>query len=281
MSRNGVGSSAPSLTIRIVPPFSTMKSRSVSPGGAVRYSGKLSPDATSTRPTSTVPSGGRGAIGRVGAGPGAPGAEQNQGEPGESAHRLIQVPHAIGWLVAVTGCTPLGVWLYEDPRVTVARVRVDADTTNAAPGPRRPRPEQPERLHGLDDARRAQAGAGRPAHRAPGPGQQLHRHAQGDVDHRAAPHPGPDRDPGAARRPSTPGSTGSASKAGPRSRRRSGSGRSASSRAGSWRSGSHLCRHPLQPVQMGHRNRNRAELLLHLPPEDERSLVEEHVAPLR
>lgn len=43
------------------------------------------------------------------------------------------MPLAIGWLVAVIGCTPLGVWLYEDPRVTVARVRVDADTTNDRP----------------------------------------------------------------------------------------------------------------------------------------------------
>ena len=41
--------------------------------------------------------------------------------------------HAIGWLVAALACTPVGVWIYEDPRVTVARVRLDADTTNAKP----------------------------------------------------------------------------------------------------------------------------------------------------
>jgi hypothetical protein len=30
-------------------------------------------------------------------------------------------------------CTPLGVWVYEDPRVTVSRVRVDAQAAGAAP----------------------------------------------------------------------------------------------------------------------------------------------------
>jgi LEA14-like dessication related protein len=30
-------------------------------------------------------------------------------------------------------CTPVGLWLYEDPRVTVSRVRVDADTMSARP----------------------------------------------------------------------------------------------------------------------------------------------------
>ncbi len=30
-------------------------------------------------------------------------------------------------------CTPLGVWLYEDPRVTVSRVRVGAGAQGAAP----------------------------------------------------------------------------------------------------------------------------------------------------
>jgi LEA14-like dessication related protein len=45
--------------------------------------------------------------------------------------RFIRVPRAIGWLVAVLGCTPLGLWLYEDPSVTVSRLRVD--TTSARP----------------------------------------------------------------------------------------------------------------------------------------------------
>lgn len=30
-------------------------------------------------------------------------------------------------------CTPLGVWVYEDPRVTVSRVRVDAQAEASAP----------------------------------------------------------------------------------------------------------------------------------------------------
>ncbi|MGH7513036.1 MAG: LEA type 2 family protein [Gemmatimonadales bacterium] len=47
--------------------------------------------------------------------------------------RFIQVPHAIGWLVAVLACTPVGVWIYEDPRVTVARVRLDVDPASARP----------------------------------------------------------------------------------------------------------------------------------------------------
>ena len=43
------------------------------------------------------------------------------------------MPHAIGWLVAVLACTPVGVWIYEDPRVTVARVRLDTDPASAKP----------------------------------------------------------------------------------------------------------------------------------------------------
>ena len=35
--------------------------------------------------------------------------------------------------MAVLGCTPLGVWIYEDPRVTVSRVRIDTDSTSAGP----------------------------------------------------------------------------------------------------------------------------------------------------
>jgi LEA14-like dessication related protein len=47
--------------------------------------------------------------------------------------RCIQVPHAIAWLVTVLACTPAGVWIYEDPRITVSRVRLDVDTTSARP----------------------------------------------------------------------------------------------------------------------------------------------------
>jgi hypothetical protein len=35
------------------------------------------------------------------------------------------VSRVIGWL-AVGGCTPLGLWMYQDPLVTVARVRVSS-----------------------------------------------------------------------------------------------------------------------------------------------------------
>ena len=30
-------------------------------------------------------------------------------------------------------CTPVGVWLYEDPRVTVSRVRLDTDPASTRP----------------------------------------------------------------------------------------------------------------------------------------------------
>ena len=33
----------------------------------------------------------------------------------------------------VLGCTPLGLWLYKDPEVTVSRVRVGSDSLSAAP----------------------------------------------------------------------------------------------------------------------------------------------------
>jgi hypothetical protein len=39
---------------------------------------------------------------------------------------------AIVWL-ALGGCTPLGLWMYQDPLVTVARVRVSADEAVSAP----------------------------------------------------------------------------------------------------------------------------------------------------
>jgi LEA14-like dessication related protein len=38
------------------------------------------------------------------------------------------------WCVApVTACTPLGVWVYEDPGVTISRVRVDAQARGVSP----------------------------------------------------------------------------------------------------------------------------------------------------
>jgi LEA14-like dessication related protein len=45
-----------------------------------------------------------------------------------------RVPAVCG-LLAVVSCTPLGVWIYEDPAVTVARVRVGVDTSHAHPAP--------------------------------------------------------------------------------------------------------------------------------------------------
>jgi LEA14-like dessication related protein len=45
----------------------------------------------------------------------------------------MRVPRVVGWLVGALGCTPLGVWVYEDPRVTVSRVRVAADSQTARP----------------------------------------------------------------------------------------------------------------------------------------------------
>jgi hypothetical protein len=36
-------------------------------------------------------------------------------------------------LVPAAACTPLGVWVYEDPGVTVSRVRVDAEAREASP----------------------------------------------------------------------------------------------------------------------------------------------------
>jgi LEA14-like dessication related protein len=36
-------------------------------------------------------------------------------------------------LLPIVACTPLGVWVYEDPQVTVDRVRVDADAQGTPP----------------------------------------------------------------------------------------------------------------------------------------------------
>jgi hypothetical protein len=44
----------------------------------------------------------------------------------------MRVSRAIVWL-AVGACTPLGLWMYQDPLVTVARVRVNADQAVAEP----------------------------------------------------------------------------------------------------------------------------------------------------
>ena len=39
------------------------------------------------------------------------------------------IPLRVWWIVALPACTPLGVWVYEEPEFEVARVRVNADTT--------------------------------------------------------------------------------------------------------------------------------------------------------
>ena len=37
------------------------------------------------------------------------------------------------WMAGLVACTPLGLWMYEDPAVTVSRVRVGADARGATP----------------------------------------------------------------------------------------------------------------------------------------------------
>jgi hypothetical protein len=39
----------------------------------------------------------------------------------------------VWWLAPVAACTPLGLWVYEDPGVTVSRVRVAADGVGPSP----------------------------------------------------------------------------------------------------------------------------------------------------
>jgi LEA14-like dessication related protein len=39
----------------------------------------------------------------------------------------------IWWLAPVAACTPLGLWIYEDPGVTMSRVRVNAKGQDASP----------------------------------------------------------------------------------------------------------------------------------------------------
>jgi LEA14-like dessication related protein len=36
-------------------------------------------------------------------------------------------------LAALPACTPIGLWMYQEPEVTVARVRLQTDTTGTAP----------------------------------------------------------------------------------------------------------------------------------------------------
>jgi len=36
-------------------------------------------------------------------------------------------------MVPVTACTPLGLWIYEDPGVTMSRVRVNTKGQDASP----------------------------------------------------------------------------------------------------------------------------------------------------
>jgi LEA14-like dessication related protein len=46
---------------------------------------------------------------------------------------LIRSSWRIWWLAPVVACTPLGVWIYEDPGVTVSRVRVDTNGEGPSP----------------------------------------------------------------------------------------------------------------------------------------------------
>ncbi|HUR93804.1 MAG TPA: LEA type 2 family protein [Gemmatimonadales bacterium] len=47
--------------------------------------------------------------------------------------RFIRDPWRVWWLLPVLACTPLGVWVYQDPSVAVARVRVDAQARGTPP----------------------------------------------------------------------------------------------------------------------------------------------------
>jgi LEA14-like dessication related protein len=45
----------------------------------------------------------------------------------------MQYPWKVWWLLPVLACTPLGLWIYDDPRVTVSRVRVAVQGRGTAP----------------------------------------------------------------------------------------------------------------------------------------------------
>jgi len=52
---------------------------------------------------------------------------------GGAARRLAAVGRAACWIVAVSGCTPLGAWVYSDPALEVARVRLETSGTGRSP----------------------------------------------------------------------------------------------------------------------------------------------------
>jgi hypothetical protein len=45
----------------------------------------------------------------------------------------MRSPRGFWWLLTVAACTPLGLWMYQDPAVKVARVRIDPDPDGRAP----------------------------------------------------------------------------------------------------------------------------------------------------
>jgi LEA14-like dessication related protein len=45
----------------------------------------------------------------------------------------MRCPWNVWWLLPALACTPLGVWVYEDPGVTMSRVRVDAEAKGNPP----------------------------------------------------------------------------------------------------------------------------------------------------
>jgi LEA14-like dessication related protein len=51
------------------------------------------------------------------------------GRGGMIRHRLAEM----WWIGGLAACTPLGLWMYEDPGVTLARVRLDTGARGAAP----------------------------------------------------------------------------------------------------------------------------------------------------
>jgi hypothetical protein len=51
----------------------------------------------------------------------------------DATRRLARVGWTAGWIAAVAGCTPLGAWVYSDPALEVARVRLETSGTGRSP----------------------------------------------------------------------------------------------------------------------------------------------------
>jgi hypothetical protein len=51
----------------------------------------------------------------------------------DATRRLARAGWAASWIAAVAGCTPLGAWVYSDPALEVARVRLETSGTGHSP----------------------------------------------------------------------------------------------------------------------------------------------------